>query len=232
MDVVELLVELVGIESTNATLEPGGPGEAAMAARLVELLEGLGLDVTTHEVAPARPNVLGRLPGNPDWPALVFEAHLDTVPTPPGGIPIRRDGDRLQGRGSCDCKGALAAMLGALERIAATDPGDRPTIVVAGVVDEESSMTGSAALLGPLTGLGVPLGGAVVAEPTSLVPVRAHHGVVRAAVDRTRTGGPRRDRTPRRERGHRDGPHDHGARRAGGAPARGDRPTRSPAPRC
>ena len=44
-------------------------------------------------------------------------------------------------------------------------------------------MTGSAALaprLAPIAG--GPVGGAVVAEPTSLVPIRAHHGVVRATI--------------------------------------------------
>jgi acetylornithine deacetylase/succinyl-diaminopimelate desuccinylase-like protein len=182
VDVIDLLVELVGIESTNTTLEPDGPGEAAIAARLAELLDRLGLTVSTREVAPGRPNVLGTLPGNPAWPALLFEAHLDTVPAPAGGIPVRRDGDRLTGRGTCDCKGALAAMVVALGRIAAVDPAARPTVLLAGAVDEESSMTGSAALLGTLAATDVSIGGAVIAEPTSLVPVRAHHGVVRAAL--------------------------------------------------
>jgi acetylornithine deacetylase len=126
--------------------------------------------------------VLGALAGAPDRPALLFEAHIDTVPSPPGGIPVERDGDRLTGRGACDCKGALAAMLVAVERLARVDPSARPTILLAGAVDEESSMTGSAALLDSLAGSGVSIGGAVIAEPTSLMPVRAHHGVVRAAL--------------------------------------------------
>jgi acetylornithine deacetylase len=182
MDVVELLVELVGIESTNTTLDPDGPGEAAMADRLAQLLDDLGLAVEMYEVAPGRPNVLGTLPGHPDRPALLFEAHLDTVPTPPGGIPVHLESGRLTGRGSCDCKGALAAMLGALDRIAASPAAERPTVLLAGAVDEESSMTGSAALLPLLTLDGRTVSAAVIAEPTSLVPVRAHHGVVRAAL--------------------------------------------------
>src|SRR5581483_8641171 len=172
MDVVDLLVELVGIDSTNSTLAPDGPGEAAIAARLAELLDGLGFGVETHAVAPGRPNVLGTLAGNPAWPALLFEAHLDTVPSPPGGIPVELEGGRLTGRGACDCKGALAAMLVALERVTAIARDARPTILLAGAVDEESSMTGAAALLGPLAETGVTIGGAVIAEPTSLVPVR------------------------------------------------------------
>ena len=177
MDAVDLLTELVAIDSTNSTLDPGGAGEAAMAARLTELLNGLGFTVEQHEVAPGRPDVLGTLPGDDRLGTLLFEAHLDTVPSPPGGIPIERDGRRLYGRGACDCKGAIAAMLTAIERVAATG-APRPTILFAGVVDEETAMTGAAALLDVLP----PVDAALVAEPTSLVPIRAHNGVVRAAL--------------------------------------------------
>jgi succinyl-diaminopimelate desuccinylase len=172
-----LLTELVGIDSTNSTLDPHGAGEAAMAERLADLLDGLGFVVDVREVAPGRPNVLGVRAGDLASPALLFEAHLDTVPSPPGGIPVRREGDRLSGRGACDCKGALAAMLVALEQMIA-DGEALPTLAFAGAVDEETAMTGSAALLASLP----PVGGAVIAEPTSLLPVRAHHGVVRVAM--------------------------------------------------
>ena len=145
MDVDALLVELVSIDSTNPKLDPSAPGEAAMGERLGELLVSLGFSVETHVVAPGRSNVVGVLPGDPSLPAVLLEAHLDTVPAPAGGIPVRRDGERLYGRGACDCKGALAAMLVAVERLAASAT-PRPTIVLAGVVDEETSMTGSAAL--------------------------------------------------------------------------------------
>jgi succinyl-diaminopimelate desuccinylase len=177
LDTTALLTELVAIDSTNLTLDPHGAGEGAMATRLGGLLDRLGFTVSMQEVSPGRPNVLGVRHGDPSLPTLLFEAHLDTVPAPPGGIPIRREGDRLFGRGSCDCKGALAAMLCALEQVIADD-ASLPTLLIAGVVDEETAMTGSAALLAALP----PIAGAVIAEPTSLLPVRAHHGVVRVAV--------------------------------------------------
>jgi acetylornithine deacetylase/succinyl-diaminopimelate desuccinylase-like protein len=177
METTALLTELVAIDSTNSTLDPHGAGEGAMATRLAELLDGLGFAVSVQEIAPGRPNVLGVRHGDPSLPTLLFEAHLDTVPAPPGGIPVRREVDRLFGRGSCDCKGALAAMLCALEQVS-SDAASLPTVLLAGVADEETAMTGSAALLGALP----TIAGAVIAEPTSLVPVRAHHGVVRVAM--------------------------------------------------
>src|SRR5262249_13320369 len=41
----------------------------------------------------------------------------DTVPPPPPAIPVREDGDFLYGRGACDAKGIIAAMLEAGERL-------------------------------------------------------------------------------------------------------------------
>src|SRR5437667_11491441 len=43
--------------------------------------------------------------------------HLDTVPPPPPAIPIREDADFLYGRGACDTKGIIAAMLEAGDRL-------------------------------------------------------------------------------------------------------------------
>lgn len=177
MDVVELLEDLVAIDSTNRSIDPAGAGEQAMAERLGSLLGTLGFTVERAEVAPGRPNVIGTRAGPPGSPTILFEAHLDTVPAPAGGIPVHRHAGRLTGRGSCDCKGALAAMLVAITRV--LDRGDPPcTIVVAGSVDEEASMTGAAALLQTLP----PVDLAIIAEPTSLVPIRAHNGFVRFVV--------------------------------------------------
>jgi acetylornithine deacetylase len=104
---------------------------------------------------------------------LLLEAHLDTVAQPRVGLPVLVEGGRLVGRGACDTKGSLAAMLEAMARLASSD--DHPTIVFAGAVDEEVTMTGSRALVDQLP----PVDGAVIGEPTSLLPVRVHNGLAR-----------------------------------------------------
>ena len=173
MDVESLLTEYVSIESVNRTADPTSEGEGRMADAFASALRDLGGTVTTHEVQPGRPNVLGVFEGSPGAPTLLWAAHLDTVPVPPQGIPVRREDERLYGRGSCDCKAGMVAMIAAIETLQSVD--QRPTIVMAGTVDEEVTMLGAAALLADLP----PIDAAVLAEPTELVPIRTHNGVVR-----------------------------------------------------
>jgi acetylornithine deacetylase/succinyl-diaminopimelate desuccinylase-like protein len=146
-----------------------------MAALVGDVLTGLGASVRYQEVAPGRANVLGVLPGT--GPTVLLSAHLDTVPDPEPTIPIHRTDGFLHGRGSCDCKGGMGAMLTAMGRLAGRD--QRPTVLFVGTVDEEAGMTGSGAVLSQLP----ELRGAVLAEPTDLVPVRANNGCVRVALE-------------------------------------------------
>src|SRR5438046_4864370 len=86
--------------------------------------------------------------------------------------PRERNG-RLHGRGACDTKGSVAAMLTALVGVANSARRPQQTeIVFAGLVDEENGQGGSRALVGK--GLKVDL--ALVGEPTRLQAVTAHKG--------------------------------------------------------
>lgn len=174
VDVVGLLEMLVTIDSQNPSLQPDSPGEGPLARYVADWLEGHGIDVSLHDVLPDRPNVIATLPGSPGAPTLLFEAHLDTVPCPPGGIGLRREEGRMHGRGTCDTKASLAAMMAALVDLADRDQ-PRATVILAGAVDEEFMMQGAAALVDSVP----PVLGAVIGEPTSLLPIRAHNGFIR-----------------------------------------------------
>ena len=120
---------------------------------------------------PGRPNVIASLHRDDAYPTLVIEGHTDTVGGP--CAEPRVDGGRLAGRGACDTKGGIAAALHALERLAAIDI--RLNVRFAGTVDEEVGFAGVMHYVQHHPRADA----AVVLEPTSLVPVVAHAGVLR-----------------------------------------------------
>ncbi|WP_165494919.1 M20/M25/M40 family metallo-hydrolase [Actinomadura roseirufa] len=183
----ELLRDLVAVPSVNPRGGPVGPGaarelgEAAVARYVHEWFTARGIRAELREVLPGRPNVVATVPGR-DPRAVLLESHLDTVET--GGMSVApfagtiRDG-RLYGRGACDAKGPLAAFMLAAAELAAGGPPPFG-VVVAGVVDEEHAYRGVLGLIEQLVGTRVV--GAVVGEPTGLVPATAHKGCVRYTV--------------------------------------------------
>ena len=174
MDSVErLLRDLVAIDSVNPTLVPGAAGEAAIARRLVQEFEALGLRVEVQEVAPGRPNVVGTLAGRAPGPSLLLCGHIDTVGV--AGMaapfdPVVRDG-RLYGRGSQDMKSGVAAMIDAVRVVTGGGGLAAGEVIVACVVDEEHSSIGADALV---TRWRADAG--IVTEPTDLDVAVCHKG--------------------------------------------------------
>ena len=191
----KLLAELIALPSVNPAFIPlssVGPrcraasddqqvvpantqaGEKRVADFLASVAAHAGLEVEFQKVAPGRANVIVRLlPPEKIRQTILLAPHLDTVSADDSQFVPRRKNGRLYGRGACDTKGSVAAMLTALCELANAKSRPQETeIVFAGLVDEENAQTGSRALAA--SGFKADL--AIVGEPTRLQVVTAHKG--------------------------------------------------------
>lgn len=125
---VALLVEMLEIPSLSTE-------ETGLGQWLLTRLKRLGFAV----IRDGAGNVIATWGSGPR--EVVLLGHMDTVP---GWIPVRREGDRLFGRGAVDAKGPLAAAITAVSRQAPST--DRRLTVIA-AVEEEGSSRGARYLL-------------------------------------------------------------------------------------
>jgi acetylornithine deacetylase len=180
----KLLQDLVRLPSVN----PMGrvvTGDIFYEVRVTDYLErffrGLGVPFERQTIAPQRENIVARFESANAPFTVLFEVHQDTVPVDgmvidPFGGEIR-DG-KLYGRGSCDVKGGMTAMLTAFARLVRERPAGAANVIIACTVDEEHTFLGVQRLMEH----GVKAEFAIVAEPTKLQIVDAHKGVVRGKV--------------------------------------------------
>jgi acetylornithine deacetylase/succinyl-diaminopimelate desuccinylase-like protein len=177
IDPVTLLRDLIALRSVNpafTSATDGRSGERRVAEYVLAVAAKAGLDVELREVMPGRCNLLARLsPEHPCRRRVLLAPHLDTVDATEEQFHPREEAGRLYGRGACDTKGSVAAMLAALTVVARGGRRPRGTeIVFAGLVDEEHAQRGSRAL--GASSLKADL--AIVGEPTRLRVVTAHKG--------------------------------------------------------
>ncbi|WP_223068640.1 M20 family metallopeptidase [Paenibacillus caui] len=169
----QILGELTRFQSVN----PNGT-ESAVAAYVAKVMRDAGCEVELQVVEPGRPNVIARLKGTGGGRTIILNTHMDVVPAGEGWssdpFTMVQKGDRVYGRGVMDAKGPLAAMMAAVEAIAASGielPGD---IVLAAVVDEEAASLGARSLPADLRA-----DLAVVGEATNGNLAIAHRGSIR-----------------------------------------------------
>jgi acetylornithine deacetylase/succinyl-diaminopimelate desuccinylase-like protein len=175
----QLLAELIAIPSVNpmgrSDIDPSILGEARYAERVRDHLKRLRVDATLLGQG-SRLSVLGTVTTTSPIDTVLVASHLDTVPV--DGMTIAPfdpviTGDRLQGRGACDTKAGMAALLAALERV--LERGTlRRNVIVVGESDEEMASIGVKDVLAAL-----PEGAAdwvLATEPTDLKIVTRHKG--------------------------------------------------------
>ena len=151
-----------------ATYTPAGR-EAAALPLLESELRRLGAKVSAFPLGEGRANLLAT------WgePRVLYSGHLDVVPP---DLPVRLTERGVEGRGSCDAKGQIAAQLAAIELL--LDAGHRD-VAWLGVAGEESDSVGAAAC----TALSPSFSACraiIVGEPTACTLATGQKGFVRA----------------------------------------------------
>ena len=172
---LQVLDDLIGINSINP-FYPGGRPEQGIQDYVESFFQSHCVEVARQEVEPGRSNVVGILPGEMPGRRLIFEAHCDTVGVEGMAVPFepRREGNRVYGRGACDDKGGLAAMMCALASLRERGVTPPVEIWVVSAVDEEYAYRGVVRLME-----GLRADAAIVAEPTELRMVIASKGCLR-----------------------------------------------------
>jgi len=131
MHLFELTRALVDTESITGN-------EERVGLQLLDYVSALAARYGGHaersEVEPRRSNVFAFWG---DWPAVTLSTHMDTVPP---FVASREDAEFIWGRGACDTKGIIAAMLKAAEAL--LESGQR-NFGVLFVVGEERNSAGA-----------------------------------------------------------------------------------------
>ncbi|MBJ19959.1 MAG: M20 family metallopeptidase [bacterium] len=179
------LRDLVAIPSVNPMgredLPPEIVGEQAVAEHVAAELCRLGMDAALIG-RDGRTSVVAEACVSTATETLLIASHLDTVPV--DGMEIDPfdpviEGDHLLGRGSCDTKAGMAALLEALERVLERGRLKRNLLIV-GEADEELGSRGVSDVLAHL-GDGRP-DWVLATEPTDLRLINAHKGVIHSRI--------------------------------------------------
>jgi succinyl-diaminopimelate desuccinylase len=194
MDALTLAQELIRIDTCQA--EAGNVEALELLARFAG---GAGASCEVLRDGGVAAGLVARWGTRPARLALC--GHIDTVPADPAawtrpplsGVVER---GRLHGRGSCDMKGALAAMAVALRDVVAEDARALDGVALVVTTAEEVDSAGAQALLdmGALDGLT----GMVIGEPTRLDLGIGHKGALWLSV--TNTGVPAHSSQPEQGR--------------------------------
>jgi len=172
---LQTLGDLIRINSINPAYEKGNP-EAEIASYVERFFAQCGIQVWRQEVLPNRPNVIACI-GGKTTRRVVLEAHMDTASVTGMTIPPFEpviENNRMYGRGSCDTKGGLAAMMHAIARLHEESLTPACEVWMVAAADEEHSFRGVLKLCDSLVA-----DAAIVAEPTELRAVIASKGVLR-----------------------------------------------------
>ncbi|HET7436238.1 MAG TPA: M20/M25/M40 family metallo-hydrolase [Thermoanaerobaculia bacterium] len=164
MDPLRFARELIDVPSPTES-------EVAVGELLERTLRDLGFETRRQPVTETRFNLYASAGGRP---RVILNSHIDTVPP---WFTSYEDETHLYGRGACDTKGIIAAMIAAGERLRADDIRDFAFLFVVG---EETDSIGAKAANDEFAALGSEY--VLVGEPTESIFARASKGALTVVV--------------------------------------------------
>lgn len=184
-EIIQLAQKLIRVPSFSGDTQ----GLSRIAAIISEEMKKMGFSVELIEAEKGLTNVIGTFRGSAGAACLLFNGHTDVVPAQSGGdwsvdpFSAEIKEGRIYGRGACDMKGGLAAMLAAPKIAFSLFPEYRGNLILTATVDEE---------IGGFRGLkfaveqGVKADMGIVCEPSDLKIVNVCKGLLQL---RLRTKG-------------------------------------------
>lgn len=166
---ITLLKELVNIPSISGE-------ELEVGRALSHILKKKNFDVREQMLDDGAFNILASPGGRPK---VILCTHMDTVAP---FFPFRRKGDLFYGRGTCDAKGQIVAMIKAAEKLRAQGIDDFAMLFVVG---EETTSRGAK----KATQLDLDSDYVVIGEPTDNKLAVGQKGVLAFELRATGTGG-------------------------------------------
>ncbi|GIN99010.1 peptidase M20 [Siminovitchia terrae] len=174
---IHFLQKLISINSVNP---PGN--ELAVANAIAEHANKAGLSTEIKAFSKDRANIIVRLKGrNPKKPSLIFSGHLDTVPVGDNSwkyqpfSAVIEDG-KVYGRGSCDMKSGVAALIEAMIILKERDEMLEHDVIFVGTAGEEVNCIGASLMVDDDALKNA--GAMVIAEPSNGRVFTTHKGAL------------------------------------------------------
>jgi succinyl-diaminopimelate desuccinylase len=171
----EFLKRLIRADSTLQA------GELAAGRVVADELARSAIEAELTEWDSKRANVIARVKGGGEAPALLFICHLDVVPVGEGKwkhdpFGAEESDGAIHGRGTCDMKGGTAAAVIALREIVDSGRKLKGDVILACTAGEEIDSCGVLKFLEQYEAQLGDVAGVIVPEPTALEVVTAHRG--------------------------------------------------------
>ncbi|PHM68376.1 acetylornithine deacetylase [Xenorhabdus sp. KJ12.1] len=179
---IELYRQLIAAPSISAVDEELDQSNESVISLLADWLKQIGFEIEVQPVPESRGkfNMLATLGSGSG--GLLLCGHTDTVPFDAGRwtqdpFTLTERDSKLYGLGTADMKGFFAFIIDAIRDIDITKLS-HPLYILA-TADEETSMAGARYFAANAT---IRPDFAIIGEPTSLQPIRAHKGHVAHAI--------------------------------------------------